>query len=465
MTFCEKEIQEYIWDHKEKFYSMIEKPVFESDPNKMPYEYEPWELLYYKTLKEYEENFKSLEGLVLFGREVRLEKSGEGTIRTDFLGCFEGENGLVICELKVNRAPERQAYTELFGYANHVRSKFAPMGRLDVFYLLISPMEERILREATITNLLYDKNRVIALIPEVEENIDSLKFKVWIPPKEEFKIFTKTAFAFENIDTFKISWRGALGKWSPDQKGKDPNAEMIHQLNKVSHYAAQIMEVNGINGFVYCSQLYPTSRDLGFLENGITICGINPFKAAKTRMLYEYGYSIKDAARLSVESFSLGNIFPSILKNCKEANSEFNYWEWMDQSWLSNIEKIAFDVVKKANQTFGPAQFEQGYGEFTWETYLNRSSEDYGCWNYDTSLTGLFREIYDIKLERYYNAVDKYSSDIKSRIMESGILEWHGIDMMYSQDHIREFIRGLIGKDENDRIETPSKEDITSWRN
>ena len=79
---------------------------------------------------------------------IRLAKEDDSTIRTDFLGCLEGQNGFVVCELKVNRQPERQAYTELFAYANHVRSKFPPMGRRDIFYLLISPMEERIIREA-----------------------------------------------------------------------------------------------------------------------------------------------------------------------------------------------------------------------------------------------------------------------------------------------------------------------------
>lgn len=158
MHFSEKEIQKYIWDRKEALFSMIEPPLFESEPIKMPDEYEPWELLYYQLLKEYKESYESLERMDIFGCEVRLPKEGENTIRTDFLGCLEGENGFIICELKVNRQPERQSYTELFAYANHIRSMFAPMGRRDVFYLLIAPMEERIVREATISNLLYDKH-------------------------------------------------------------------------------------------------------------------------------------------------------------------------------------------------------------------------------------------------------------------------------------------------------------------
>ncbi len=446
MSFSESEIQKFIWEHSADLFSMIQEPYFEPDPQKQPWEYEPWELLYYQTLKEYQESYKSLKRLEIFGCEVRLTKEGESTIRTDLIGDLEGENGLVICELKVNREPERQAYTELFAYANHIRSKFAPMGRRDVFYLLISPMEERIVREATISNLLYDKNRVIALVPSVGEKIDSLHFNVWIPSKKEFSIFAKSAFAFENIDVFKISWRGAEGKWSPKETGKVPNTEMIHQLNKVSHYAAQRMEANGINGFVYCSQLYPEARDNGFLENGITICGVNPFKAAKTRFLIESGCSLKEAAEASMETVKFKDFIPGLKDNYKEPPLE-DYCYLMAEVWSSCIDEIAFDVVKKVNYTFGHAYFEHSWGGYTWETYLNRSSEDKFCWNYDINLTGIFREIYDLKIERHYEALKGYSSEMKGEIMESGLLEWHSIDMLYSHDHIRAFIKGLIGED------------------
>lgn len=445
MNFRETDVQTYIWEHRDELFSMIEKPVFETDPDKMPWEYEPWELLYYHALEEYKEHYEHLEDLNIFGFEVIMPKEGENPIRADFLGCLEGENGTVVCELKVNRHPERQAYTELFAYANYVRSKFAPMGRRDVFYLLISPMEERIVREATINSLLYDRNRVVAIIPEMGDTLESLRFKLWIPSKNDFKVITRTAFAFDNIDVFRISWSGATGIWSPIEEGKEPNSEMIHRLNKVSHYAAQLMETSGINGFVYCLQSYPKVRDNGFLENGITLCGINPYKAAKTKCLLEEGCSIEEAIKADIEYIGLEHVFPAMMKNCEEANREFNYWSWMAESWSSCLTRIGLDVVKRCNQTFGPSHYEHGYGDFTWESYLNESSEDKLCWNYDISLTGIFREIYDLKLKKHYDAAGLYSKEEKGEIIESGMLEWHAIDMMYDHNHIRDFIRGLIG--------------------
>lgn len=443
MNFRETEVQSYIWEHKNELFSMIEAPSFEYDPGKRPWEYEPWELLYYRSIKDYEEAYKSLERLDIFGCEVRLSKEDDSTIRTDFLGCLEGENGFVICELKVNRQPERQSYTELFAYANHIRSKFSPMGRRDVLYLLIAPIEERILREATVSNLLYDKNRVVALIPKEGDTLDTLKFDLWIPPKEDFALFTKTAFAFENLDVFKISWRGAAGKWSPIEEGKEPNKEMIHRLNKVSHYASQLMEASGINGFVYCSQAYPEVRDRGFWENGITICGINPFKSTKTRFFYEHGCCLTEAAKVPMDAFEIGDVIPSLKGKSKDSIGE-DYVYWLSESWSSCLDRIALGVVKMVNYTLGRATYEHGYGSFTWDSYLNNSSEDNLCWNYDISLTGLFREIYDLKLKRHYEASKGYTNDEKCEIIESGMLESHIIDMLYDQYHIRDFIKGLM---------------------
>lgn len=443
MQFKETEIQEYIWNHRDKLFSMIQTPVFEKDPNKKPWEYEPFELLYYQILKEYEEYYKSLARLEFFGCEVRLPKDGENTIRSDFFGSFEGENGFVICELKVNKQPERQSFTELFAYANHVRSKFAPMGRRDIFYLLISPMEERIVREATISNLVYDKNRIVALIPKVENDLDSLRFELWVPSKNEFRLFTKATFTPENIDVFRISWSGAEGVWSPTKKGKEPNAEMIHRLNKVSHYAAQLMEANGINGFVFCLQSYPEERERGFFENGFTICGINPFKSAKTRYLYENGASLEDAAKADMEAVGIGDFFPGLEKDDFDSDVEDPLY-WLAFNWSSCIDEIALDVVQRLNRTVGPATYHHGYGGFDWQSYRYNSHEDELCWNYDISLTGIFREIYYLYLERVYRAGDTNIEEERIEMIDSGKIEWHIIDMMYSHDHIREFVDGLI---------------------
>ena len=462
MAKSEREIQDYIWENREHLCDFIPDVPPNSKSSKKPWEYEPWELLYEKIISEYYQELRYLKGLNLFGCEVGLPKEGENTIRSDFFGCIDGANGFVVCELKVNPSAERQAYTELFAYGNYIRSKFAPMGKRDILYLLISPMEERIVREATICNLLYDRNRVVALIPKWNDDEDTLQLDVWIPEKEEFKIISKTSFAFTNIETTKVVWR-CPGKWSPLRKGKKPTRRMIHQLNQVASYAAQIMESKGINGFAYCSQLYPQYRDEGWLENSLVICGINPFKSAKTRFLYQHGCNLKDAAETKIDYLSIFNMLPNLKNKSKEVNEDSNYWEEMGASWSSALDQIAFDVRNSVILKFVGGPIETDYGMFDWDSYLNNSGEDFGCWNYDIHLTGVLREIYDLKLQKHYAASKDYSLEEKGAVVDSGLLEPYYIDMLNSQDHVREFLRSVTEGAEDDVLENPGQSDIESF--
>lgn len=463
MQKTEKEIQKYIWEHKDEFWDMVEEANKPSFPEKDPWEYEPWELIYHQVISDYFQSASYLKTLNLFGCEVGLPKDGESTIRTDLLGCLEGVNGFVVCELKVNRQPERQAFTELFAYSNVVRNKIAPMGRKDIVYLLISPMEERIVREATICNLIYERNSIVAFVPEWNKATQKLKLKLWVPEMKEFNTFTKTAFAFKNIDTFKVTWRWP-GKWSPIIKGAKPDGQMIHQLNQVSAYAAQLMEASSINGFVYCSQLYPQWRDAGFIENGLVICGINPYKAAKTKLLYEHGETLKDAAETDVEALSIFNLFPHLKDHCLEANEEVNYWYLMSENWCSALDDIAFNVRNRLTTSFNAKPQDTDYGSFTWDSFLNNSIEDMDCWNYDIHLTGLLREFYDCQLELKYSTFQKYSTEQKSNVAENGYLKPHYIDMLNSQEHVREFLKSLTEGDEDDVIDKPLDGEIL-WQN
>lgn len=454
MGKSEKEIQKYIWEHRDEFSDMMVIGPKTSFPEKLPWEYEPWELIYQQIISEYFQSVEYLKGLNLFGCEITMPKDGESDMRSDLLGCLEGENGFVICELKVSKQTERQAFTELLAYGNYVRGVIAPMGRQDIFYLLVAPMEERIVREATICNMLYERNRIVALIPEWDDDADTLKLKLWVPSPNEFRIISKTAFAFQNIDTFKVTWRSP-GKWSPAEKGANPNNRMTHQLNQVSAYAAQLMEAKGINGFAYCSQLYPEWRDNGYIENGLVICGINPYKSAKTKLLYEHGASLKEASESGIGPLSIFNLFPYLKKQSAVANEEFNYWEWMSDNWRSALEKVAFDVRDRVTISYSSTPELTDHNGFTWDQFLNNSIEDFDCWNYDLHLTGVLREFYDLKLEKHYKAFKKYSPKLRSEIAENHLLEPYYIDMINSNEHIRDFLKSITDGSEDDVIDTP----------
>ena len=238
----ERDIQNYIWEHRDEFDTLLQPISFPQRPAKSPWEYSPTEILYYHLIDKYKRIWEAIEGLDMFGCEVPLKKDGDSTIRADFLGILEGENGIVIVELKKGEQTERQAYTELLAYGNHIRNLFPPMCKADVVYLLIAPMKERIVREATVHTILYDHNSVCALIPSWDDDISTLKLNLWIPTIEDICQISEECFTEANFDVFKIAWDSLPGIWSPSEDGEEPDEDMKARLNNIASMAAQIME-------------------------------------------------------------------------------------------------------------------------------------------------------------------------------------------------------------------------------
>ena len=63
MQKTEKEIQKYTWEHKYEFWDMVEEPNKPSFPEKNPWEYEPWELIYHQVISEYFQSASDLKTL------------------------------------------------------------------------------------------------------------------------------------------------------------------------------------------------------------------------------------------------------------------------------------------------------------------------------------------------------------------------------------------------------------------
>ncbi|MEM5643071.1 hypothetical protein AAHB52_20810 [Bacillus toyonensis] len=145
IPFKEKEIQEYIWNEKECFSELIVGEVPKIDIG-FDVQVEPNILLQKIILGRLKETVQYVKGMDLIGVEVPLKRDGDSTIRADFLGMNIEDTGISIIELKRGRQTERQAFTELLAYSNHLVSLFPTMGKDDIVNVLISPMEERIVR-------------------------------------------------------------------------------------------------------------------------------------------------------------------------------------------------------------------------------------------------------------------------------------------------------------------------------
>ena len=439
----EKEIQNYIWKHKEEFDKFLQPIEFPEKPVKSPWEYSPTEILYYHIIDKYKAIWEAVQSIDFFGCEVSLKKEGDSTIRTDFLGAFEGQNGIVIVELKKSEQTERQSYTELLAYGNHIRNLFSPMCKTDIVYLLIAPMKERIVREATIHTLLYDKNNVCALIPSWEnDDISTLNLRLWIPSIEEVCQISEGCFTEANFDVLKIAWDGLPGIWSPEKEGEEPDEDMKKKLNWLSSLAIQLMEEQGMHGFAYCSQAYSDRlRDMLPLTNSLILVAINPYKATKNRVLLSKGVDIEEANGQDIGAIKMLDVIPELANKYFDSEKE-DILPYLDVSWSNILASIGYKIVNLLTKSIDRDSIETSYGIFNWETYQRIYIEDTHCYNFDISLTGLLRELfieYSI-LDWEYIKKNGYEDH---PIYDDGDFPNELIDIIHSQYYIREFIKRL----------------------
>lgn len=441
----EHKIQTFLWEHREEFCSFLVEPHFPSDISvENPSYSTASEILYNKFISILKKQWINVQLIDLFGVEVPLKKDENSTIRADFLGIAGGANGLAIIELKKSKQTERQAFTELYAYGNHLRTKFMPMSKSDIFYVLISPMEERIVMESAIQNFFFDRTNFFALIPSVKKSgakISSLKLTPWIPSFEEFRTILDNSFSEKNFDVFKVVWEDLPGEWNPEGS-EDPDEFMIERMNKVSSYAAQVMEARGIHGFVFSSQLWSELKDSLPFTNSLIIVGINPYKATKNRFLINQGLSKKEADEIDMDSINFLDIIPELSSKSKDENEKYNYLNSLSMSWDNEITSIGFDIVKTITKSTNRKDVLTSYGSFDWATYQTLFLEDISCHNFDIKPTGLIRELWTDYSKLDYDFIRENGSSDHVHYSH-GDFSSEFVDIVFSQFHVREFIRRL----------------------
>ncbi|MBW7867893.1 MAG: hypothetical protein H3C31_06160 [Brumimicrobium sp.] len=447
----EKKIQEYLWKNRERFWELIEEidiPAKRVIDN--PDTIQPADIIYNNLVEKFKDYYNDIFTLDLFGCEVPLKKDNDSTIRADFLATMDSKGGISIIELKKNKQTERQAYTELLAYGSHIRTVFSPMSKMDVNYVLISPMEERIVREATIQSFLFDNIYVFALIPEyTNDDLNTLKLKPWIPTFTEVNQVISSVFSESNFDVFKITWDALPGEWSPLNKGENPDSYMIERLNKVSEYAAQMMSEKGIHGFTYASQTWSELIDSGYLLNSLVICGLNPFKASKNRYLInDCGVKLEEASEIDISMINLLDIIPELKYNSQKINEDNNYFEDLSNSWDSTLWSIGFEVVDILTMSTNRDYIETGHGGgISWKQYQEFSREDVYCHNFDIKMSGLIKELFFGYSKVDYEFMRENGQNKHPIYSAFGVPE-DFVDLIGNQYVSRGFIKRLFYSDE-----------------
>lgn len=435
--FSEKEIQNYIWERKDQLSQLMIGDIPNVDVE-FGEKIEPDKVFLKMVFERLNETFNYTKYMDLIGVEVPLNKTNDSTIRADFLGVNIEGVGISIIELKKSRQTERQAFTELLAYSNHLISLFPTMSKEDIIYILISPMEERIVREAFLHALLVDGKRVIAFIPtfQDETRINSLMLRLWIPNENDIRNFKNHYFSKNNFEVFKLVWRDIP---SDSESKEDPNIEDKMFMNSISSFVAQTMEEKRIHGFCFSSQSWPELKMM--YPNSLIIVGMNPYEISFKNLLVDNGYN-ECPSSLRYNSFSAK--LNDIIKGLKLEEEHIDYLENLHSGWSSNLIKIALDCMKLLFKNIDGKEFSFDYALFSWEEYISSSIEYTYNFNYEVFPTGALKRLHSeiLKLDYEFiaeNGLDKHPNhgDIFSLLIES----------YYSHHFFNVFLGRMLGLD------------------
>lgn len=449
ISHSEKEIQNYIWEVKEDFPELLVKmpklqiTEFASDLSDV----NPSALVQNHVFKKIQDSFDLIDSISLIGIEVGLEQSKNSVIRADFIGTFLGTTGVGIIELKKSKQTERQAFTELLAYSNHMTNLFPTMSKEDIVYILISPMETRICRDAVLQSLLFDGRKVVALIPEFEDENDvkSLKLRPWLPKSTELAKFSSIAFREENFDVYSVVWKYSEGWWDAP-KGESPSGSLVGQMNDVSALAAQFMEESGIHGFTYCSQTWSELEPVLPYTNTLVLVGLNPYSVGGIQYYLNKTGQPDKVPSAHMKLPLLSEMIPSLAKKPTLLDEEYNLVDDLRITWSAQLFRIGKKVVDAVTKTSSGHSPHTDQGCMDWETFQTQMLEDVYCHRFNIRSTGLLRHMYLEMVNLDYEACKKCTPEEHPI---HGDIPYNAIEMITSQHYFRFFIRRLMGDEED----------------
>jgi hypothetical protein len=445
MKFSEKDIQEYIWENRLNWHSLIGDLDL---PQLHEFSYgvtnpTPDCLLHNLTVKRLQEIYELISDLNFLGCEVPLSRADQSTIRADFIALSSCQDRMIVMELKKSIQTERQSFTELLAYSNHLKITFPGMTKEDIVYVLIAPMQTRIVKEAFIQTLVFDKRPIFAFVPEFsdENDISTLRLTPWIPTINEMVNFTRTTFHPCNLDVVKMYWEYSENFWDPP-KGERIKDYQVGQLNSVSSLAAQVMEQKGINGFAYCSQVWPELSCALPYTNSLVIVGINPYSVTSEI------YSIEHNEESETSEY-YNRVIPDISEIISGLNNQdFNVdtsLEQLQRGWKSQIFDLAFQTAKFATRTV-EGEIVLEHSSMTWGEYQQLFLEDGCCANFAARPTGVIRELFWEVVSLDYSLAEQSATEGSP---ENADMYFNAIETLDDNSVFRKFIQRMFGGNPN----------------
>ena len=236
---------------------------------------ELWTIIKQKAFEKLERLHGSVRYGSFVGSKVKLPTDLSRPMELDLLGTHE--DGIFILELKVNKAAERNAFSELFAYSNYIADAFPLSGHKDITNVLVASMDAKITKQAFLYDLLIsDRNTIVYLPVFGSSDVQSLSLQLYIPSDDDFKQFTNELLSHEAMSCAVISFEDIEGWFdSIEEQGAISNTTR-HHLSMLSGYTAQLMEAEHLHGF--CFMRKPWETIPRYYRNSLFICALNPFR-------------------------------------------------------------------------------------------------------------------------------------------------------------------------------------------
>lgn len=312
----------------------------------------------------------------IIGSKLKLRTDATRPMELDFLGAHE--EGVFLLELKVDRAAERNAFSELFGYSNFVAGMFSMSGRKDVTNVLVAPLMNKITGQAYLYDLLVADRDVILYQPVYEDGtLDGLRLRLFVPGEDEFRRFANHLLSHEAMACLVVSFENVPG-WieSAKEPGGEPPPSTLSTLAEISGHAAQLMEAEGLHGFCFVRK--PWKEVEPTFQNSLIIVALNPFEFVRRDRLAaildqvapEHHVHLTEFAGLGFDS----RLFDVGRRAFEETVGPITPTEFETPLWYGLVRSPS-ELVHSHNVGFRPTGiFREAFASYVQATYMRNEA-------------------------------------------------------------------------------------------
>lgn len=358
-------------------------------------DFQLWRLLKERALAKLQALHRTVRYGRFLGSKVKLPIDKTRPMELDFIGTHE--DGLFVLELKVDRAAERHAFSELLAYSNYIADLFALSGHKDIANVLVAKLDNKITRQAYLYDLLIADRNIIVYKPSFDgSTLESLTLKAELPTDEDFRTFTNDLLSHNAMACAVASFHDLPDWFDSEENDGSLNDFTVEHLSRLSSYAAQLMETERLHGFCFVRK--PWKEIPLMYRNSLIVCAVNPFRMVR-------------ADRFEEISDQIGH---------EHVNELI---EFPQMAFDGRVIRLAKRAVEDCLEHGQKCQLEVPY----WGTMVTSMQEVVMTHNFAFHPTGILREAYVSYLNDVYrlNAAGRSDEDV-SRLKVNEITNWLG---------------------------------------